>query len=140
MNKTSKNTIFKVTCSHALGLCSSVINIVTKRKLPLSAISYSYPQLVTLFVKKDKYNQLETLVVNGFKNISYPFSQISYSYPQLVTLFPKLVTLLSQISYLLSQISYPSGLKSITTKPKKCYPLKLLKALIKLVIKREAFL
>ncbi len=129
MMKISKKLTLKDLCKHLVCLYSSAQSIAIKEKLPLSVISYPHPQLVTLLIKNNKYNQLKNFVLKVLKKksyplsvISYPLSVISYPYPYLVTFYPQLVTFLPAFSYPLSVISYPNRLKCVATKPKKNFP------------------
>jgi len=114
MMKTRKKSIFKDQCNHIVYLYSSAKIVVSKGKLPLSTISYPYPQLVTLFNFKssfslnlnNKHKQVKYLYNKGLcqksikqfvtsytlPTISYTSSTSGYTYPQLVTLDPQLVT------------------------------------------------
>jgi len=137
-----KKSIFKENCNDLAGFFSSIEIVVTKAKFPSPAISYTYPQLVTLCIENSKHAQLKNLVVATFKKISYTSSvisytspTISYTYPKLVTLHPQLVTLFPVISYTSSVISCTCCSIGATLKAKTVPILKLLKFFIKLVLK-----
>jgi len=96
--KINEKINLKKTCNYFVGLFSSVESVATKGKLPLSVISYPYPQSVTLFLKNSKHANFINTIAKAFKRKSYTSSVISYTSPTISYTNPQLVTLLAKNS------------------------------------------
>lgn len=110
----SKKSIFKDQCNHIVYLYSSAKIVVSKGKLHLSTISYTYPQLVTLFNFKSSF----------LLNLNNKHKQVKHLYNK--SLCQKSIKQFVT-SYTLPTISYPCASKRCFTTLKTNLLLKLLK-------------